>query len=67
MSRSYRKPIATEGYGSKTKRIRKKQANKAVKQEAEISNGKAYRKVYNPWNICDYKFKLEDTKKNRRK
>jgi len=67
MSRSYRKPIATEGYGSKTKRIRKRHANKAVKQAAEISNGKAYRKVYNSWNICDYKFKLEDTKKNRRK
>jgi hypothetical protein len=33
----------------------KKEANGRVRRTAEIPNGKAYRKVYDPWNICDYK------------
>jgi len=67
MSRSYRKPIATEGYGSKDKKRRKRKANRAVKKELDISNGGSYKKVSNSWSICDFKFRLEDNKKNRRK
>jgi hypothetical protein len=35
----------------------KRQAAKAVRRyKGELSNGKEYRKLYNPWNICDWKF-----------
>jgi len=67
MSRSYRKPYAVDGYKSKWKAKLKKQANRAVQQEREISNGGAYKKVYESWTICDYRFKLADTPKNRSK
>ena len=60
MSRSYRKPWVTDGYkGSRTKQFNKREANKRIRNAKEVSDGKTYRKFYNPWDICDYKFYAE--------
>lgn len=56
MSRSYRKPWITDGYGTKWRRYAKKEANRKVRRHDDVPNGKAYRKVSDPWSICDYKF-----------
>lgn len=57
MSRSYRKhAYATEGQNSPgLRKKRKRVANKRVRNE-DTADGKAYRKVSNPWDICDFKF-----------
>jgi len=53
MSRSYKHhPFCTDRkHGAKWW---KSQANRKVRHTFNIPNGKAYRKVYNPWNIRDY-------------
>lgn len=56
MSRSYRKPWVTDGYGSKWKPYAKNQANRLIRRNKDVPNGKTYRKFYNPWNICDWKY-----------
>jgi hypothetical protein len=58
VSRSYRKPVAKDGYGSKWK-----------KKADEVADGGSYRKEYNSWDICDFKFEITQgpDKKNRRK
>ncbi len=67
MSRSYRKPIATDGYKSKWKIKEKQLANRAVRTDNELPSGGSYKKAYNSWNICDFKFDLPNTKRNRSK
>lgn len=56
MSRSYRKPWFVDGYGSKRKKWQKRYANKRVRKTLDVPNGKAYRKITNPWDIVDYRF-----------
>jgi hypothetical protein len=57
MSRSYREPWYTDGYkGSSRKQWSKRYANKVVRHAVDVPNGKAYRKYYDPWNICDYRW-----------
>ena len=52
MSRSYKKfPIVKDKSCSKHG---KRFANKKVRHTQDIPNGKAYKKVYETWNICDY-------------
>jgi len=64
MSRSYRKPWITDGFkGSKTKQFYKKQANHLIRSLNEVPDGKSYRKFYESWNICDYKFFAYDNEK----
>ena len=36
----------------------KRDANKRVRRTKNIPNGNQYRKVYEPWDIRDYKFAL---------
>ncbi|MBE1444768.1 hypothetical protein [Paenibacillus sp. OAS669] len=57
MSRSRKHaPVWTDHHTPGT-RWAKRQANKAVRRYTnDLPNGKGYRKVYNPWNICDYRF-----------
>lgn len=55
MSRSYRKPIITDGYGTKRRRAAKTYANRRLRKMMDIPSGKAYRKFTDPWNICDFK------------
>jgi hypothetical protein len=66
MSRSYRKPVVTEGYGGKSRRHAKRLANNCVKR-ADVSNGAAYKRVFNAWDICDFKFYIEKTSSHYRK
>lgn len=57
MSRSYRKPIFKQGYGSRWKPKAKRQANRRVRiYDAYISNGSMYKKLFNSWDICDWRF-----------
>lgn len=58
--------MAVDGYGSKQKKIAKRLANKRARK-TELSDGKNYKKASNSWDICDFKFELENTKKNRSK
>lgn len=57
MSRSRKKhPVACD----KTLKWAKKDANKKVRNTEEISNGSNYKKHYNSWDICDFKFWVSD-------
>lgn len=71
MARSYRKPIATEGYGGVHRKRAKRLANKRVRMAKPDDLGTkdkaAGKRLYNTWDICDWKFELEPTKKNRSK
>ena len=67
LARSYRKPVAVDGYKSKWKIKAKQLANRAVRLNKDLANGCAYKKVFNSWNICDYKFELPNTPRNRSK
>lgn len=64
MSRSYKKPYVKD---KSNKKDGKKAANNKVKRTKEIGNGKQYKKVYNSWNICDYKFRIDEDPKFKRK
>lgn len=57
MSRSRRKNlILTDGYGGKARKLAKHRANRSVRKAKDISNGKAYKKEYETYNIIDWKF-----------
>lgn len=56
MSRSRRKPIFKDGYGSVNKRRAKKAANVAVKNSKDLPKGSAYKKEYCSWSISDWTF-----------
>lgn len=60
MSRSYRKPFAVDGYGTKHKKIAKRTANKKVRKARNIPSGNTYRRVYDPWNIVDFRFEIKE-------
>ena len=67
MSRSNRKPIFTDGYkGSGRKQFFKRQANRVIRNTAtEIADGKAYRKFFDSWSICDYKWFCDLSKEDK--
>ena len=66
MSRSRKKfPMVKDNGRSKT--WQKRQANKKVRNTEDIEDGKAYKKEYNSWNICDWKWYLPEDEKVRRK
>ena len=67
MSRSYRKPYWTEGYGGKARKSRKRAANKRVRSALDGADGMAYKKEYNSWDIVDFKFVDKKNPKARRK
>lgn len=53
MSRSYKKhPIVKDPAGKYMKRF----ANKKVRRTKDIPNGKAYRKVFETWDISDFRW-----------
>lgn len=56
MSRSYKRtPVCKDG--NKSKKFGKRQANKRVRKTKELGRkSKLYRKAYEPWNVCDYRF-----------
>ena len=54
MSRSYKKlPVCKDG-GPKWNKFAKRVANKKVRNTPVIPNGRAYKKVYETWNIHDW-------------
>jgi hypothetical protein len=56
VSRSRKKsPILTcaKSYGAKTV------ANGVVRRSKTIYNGGYYKKLYNSWDICDYKWRID--------
>lgn len=55
MSRSKRAPVWTQGYGRPSRRHSKRAASRAVRLEDEVADGRAYRKLFNPWDIVDWK------------
>ena len=62
MSRSYRKSWVTDGYtGSKRKQFFKRLANKVVRRSEEVPNGKAFKKFFDTWSICDYRYYADVT------
>lgn len=63
MSRSYKKnPFVKE----KNKRYWKRQANRRVRK-TNCANGGFYKKLYNSWNITDWRFRLKEDKKSMSK
>jgi hypothetical protein len=67
VSRSFRKPIYTEGYKGKARKHSKRLASRAVRASDDIADGKAYRKQFNSWDICDWKIPAPNDWKARRK
>lgn len=57
MSRSYRKPWVVDGYKTSSHRqVAKRTANHKVRHTKNIASGKAYKKVFDSWNIVDYRW-----------
>ncbi len=56
MSRSYRKPYWTQGYGGRWRKFAKKTAAKRVRRAKIIGDETYYKRLYNSWDICDFKF-----------
>jgi hypothetical protein len=69
MSRSYRAPYWVDSYGSRYKKIIKRIASKKVRRfwNWGIASGKAYRKVFDPYNIVDWRHHDPGNPKTRRK
>lgn len=63
MSRSYRKPYWTQDYGSKARKLAKRWSNRKVRRNLDINNGAAYKKLFNSWDICDWKI-YQDREEN---
>lgn len=61
MSRSYRKAIATCGYGGSYKKFAKRQANKQVRKADYVHGGAYYKRIHCSWDICDYKWYVDKT------
>lgn len=56
MSRSFKKhPWVTDG-GTPSTKNSKRFANKKVRHNKDVPNGGSYKKVYEPWDIRDYKY-----------
>ena len=57
MSKSFKKTPIVKCSSSNWRRFAKKEANKSVRRNKEIiPKGKAYRKIYNSFDIDDYVF-----------
>lgn len=67
MSRSRKAPIWTQGYKGTWRKVAKRLSNKKVRNQAKIANGKSYKKIYESWNIVDFKFVDKKNPKARRK
>ena len=54
MSRSFKKHPYVKDGGPEGRKFAKKLANKKVRRSANIGNGKAYRRVFEPYDIHDW-------------
>jgi len=64
MARSFRRPFYKDGYGCPHKGATKREYNARVRKTEEIPSGSAYRKVSEPWDISDYRFRLRNRSGN---
>lgn len=55
MSRSYREPWYMDSYGTRYRKYMKRYSNKKVRKAVDVPDGKAYRKILNPYDITDWK------------
>lgn len=68
MSRSYRKPIWTEGMKSPgLRKSRRRLANRRVRESEDVGSGANFKRISNSWDICDFKFYDPNNRKVRRK
>jgi hypothetical protein len=67
MSRSYRKPYWTQGYGNRWRKSAKRLATRRVRHAKFVDDSGYYKKLYNSWDICDFKFHEPRSLKARRK
>jgi hypothetical protein len=68
MSRSRKAPIHTDQNSGKPQHgFAKRRAARRVRADEDIADGSAYRKVFNPWDICDWKIYDGNNPKARRK
>ena len=59
MSRSRRhSPVVSDQQKSSTAWFAKRLASKAVRREDDIPDGRWYTRLFNPYDICDYKSSL---------
>ena len=59
MSRSYKHVACYTDHNASTWR-RKRWASKAIRRKIfELMDGNMYKKIYETWDICDYRFKIE--------
>ena len=57
MSKSKRESWIIDGYnGSKRKQFFKNYANRVVRKSKDVPNGKAYKRFFCSYDICDYKW-----------
>ena len=56
MSRSYSRYAVVTDYGRRHTRWAKRQASKKVRRTCGIDDGGAYKKIYESWDIRDYRF-----------
>lgn len=56
MSRSFRQPYWTDGYGGKWRKFVKRLAAKKVRRTKFVGKGAAYKRIYDSWLICDFSF-----------
>lgn len=55
MSRSYKKIPGFTDHASPRSKWYKRYYNKRIRRTFDLPSGKAYRKIGNSWDICDYK------------
>lgn len=59
MSRSYKHVASYTDHNASTWR-RKRWASKAIRRKIfELMDGNMYKKIYETWSICDYKWLIE--------
>lgn len=57
MARSYKKTPALTDTGRPFHRYAKREANAAVRRfKGDLSSGGSYKKLYESWDICDWKY-----------
>jgi len=64
MTHSIKKPYLTE---QGNKKYWKHVANKLIRNREDIPNGSSYKRLYDSWNITDYRFYCPEELKATRK
>jgi hypothetical protein len=54
MSRSYKKVACLNDHGRNTRQDKRIASQYVRRKELELVNGGMYKKVVDPWTICDY-------------